>query len=223
MPEGPSIVIFTEAAAPFAGKRVMAVSGNSREEIQRMRGRTLRAVRSWGKHILLEFDRFSLRIHLLLFGSTRIDERREGATPRLSLAFARGRELNFYACSLKFIEGDLDAVYDWRVDVMSPHWDPRRARAALRQRPDVGAVIDFVRRERVVEAVAGDKHDFMAAQFAHHQRAARQAVGRAHDAAVGNVHFGQAGEAAAADNRYHGRCFREEGERSIVKDSTVAG
>lgn len=137
MPEGPSIVIFTEAAAPFAGKRVMAVSGNSREEIQRMRGRTLRAVRSWGKHILLEFDRFSLRIHLLLFGSTRIDERREGATPRLSLAFARGRELNFYACSLKFIEGDLDAVYDWRVDVMSPHWDPRRARAALRQRPDI--------------------------------------------------------------------------------------
>ena len=42
----------------------MEVSGNSREDIQRMRGRTLRAVRavrSWGKHLLLEFDRFSLR------------------------------------------------------------------------------------------------------------------------------------------------------------------
>lgn len=137
MPEGPSIVIFTEAAAGFAGKRVLAVEGNSRLDIQRMRGRTLRAIRSWGKHILLEFDRFSLRVHLMLFGSTRIDERREGATPRLSLRFARGRELNFYACSLKFIEGDLDQAYDWRVDVMSPLWDPKHARAALRARPEM--------------------------------------------------------------------------------------
>ena len=137
MPEGPSIVIFTEAAAGFAGRRVLTVEGNSRQDIQRMRGRTLRAIRSWGKHILLDFGAFTTRIHLMLFGSTRIDARREGSTPRLGLRFARGRELNFYACSVRFIEGDLEAAYDWRVDVMSPHWDAKRARATLRERPDM--------------------------------------------------------------------------------------
>lgn len=136
MPEGPSIVIFTEEAAAFAGRRVMAVEGNSREDIQRMRGHVLRAIRSWGKHILLEFDGFTLRIHLLLFGSYAINERRDRA-PRLRLRFPRGQELDFYACSLKFIDAPLDEVYDWRVDVMSPQWSPRLASAKLRAHPEM--------------------------------------------------------------------------------------
>ena len=60
MPEGPSIVIFTEAGAPFAGKRVMEVSGNAARTSSACGGARC-AVRSWGKHLLLEFDRFSLR------------------------------------------------------------------------------------------------------------------------------------------------------------------
>ena len=136
MPEGPSIVIFTREAAGFAGKRVLDVAGNSKLDIARLRGRTLRAVRSWGKHILLQFDGFSLRIHLMLFGSWRIDAPKS-ATPRLGLRFARGRELDFYACSLKFIEGPLDEAYDWRVDVMSDAWSPALARAQLRRHPDM--------------------------------------------------------------------------------------
>lgn len=52
----------------------------------------VKAVRSWGKHFLLEFSRCSLRIHLMLFGSWRIDERKD--TPaRVSLHFDNG-ELN---------------------------------------------------------------------------------------------------------------------------------
>ena len=74
----------------------------------------------------------------MLFGSYRINERRDAA-PRLSLRFARG-ELNFYACSLKYIEGDLDAVYDWSGDVMSPQWNPRAARKKLAAHPDMWAL-----------------------------------------------------------------------------------
>ena len=45
MPEGPSIVILTEEAAKFAGKAVRKVSGNSKQDIQRMRGRKVRPPR----------------------------------------------------------------------------------------------------------------------------------------------------------------------------------
>ncbi|MCA1713889.1 MAG: endonuclease [Gammaproteobacteria bacterium] len=137
MPEGPSIVILREHAEPFTGRRVLRVSGNSRVlDLQRMQGKVVRGVRSWGKHFLVCFPGFTLRVHFLLFGSYRIDERREAA-PRLSLGFARGRELNFYACSLRYLDGDLDALYDWGADVMSDAWDPRAARRKLQARPDM--------------------------------------------------------------------------------------
>ena len=141
MPEGPSIVILKEEAAKFAGQVVRTVSGNSREDIQRMRGQRVRALCSWGKHFLVAFDGFALRVHFMLFGRYRIDadkpDRSGGVTPpRLSLGFDNG-VLNLYACSLRFVEGDLDAVYDWSGDVMADGWDPAAARRKLRARPDL--------------------------------------------------------------------------------------
>lgn len=136
MPEGPSIVILREQAARFAGRTVRGVSGNSRLDLQRMHGRRIESLRSWGKHFLIGFDGFSMRVHFMLFGSYRINERRDNAAERMSLQFPRGQELNFYACSLKYIEGDLDDAYDWSGDVMADAWDPAAARRKLRSNPD---------------------------------------------------------------------------------------
>lgn len=136
MPEGPSIVILREEAAGFAGRKVLRVEGNSTQDIGRMCNRKVVALRSWGKHFLVEFEGFSLRIHFMLFGSYRINQRKD-APPRLSLGFSKGEELNFYACSVKFIEGPLDPAYDWSADVMSPAWDAAGARRKLRKRPDL--------------------------------------------------------------------------------------
>jgi endonuclease-8 len=136
MPEGPSIQILREQAAGFAGKIVRRAGGNSRIDMARLVGRRLLAVRSWGKHFLLEFEDFSVRIHLLMFGSYRINERKEGAAPRLSLGFARSQELNFYNCSVRYVEEPLDTVYDWSADVLSDAWDPAAARKKLRAMPD---------------------------------------------------------------------------------------
>jgi endonuclease-8 len=134
MPEGPSIVILREEAAKFAGKVVREVAGNSRQDIQRMAGRRVRALCSWGKHFLVVFDGFFLRVHFMLFGRYRIDALKENASPRLSLRFDNG-ELNLYACSVKFVEGDPDAEYDWRGDVMADAWDPKLARKKLKALP----------------------------------------------------------------------------------------
>lgn len=135
MPEGPSLVILREQAAKFQRRTVREVGGNSRMDIGRMQRRRVVAIRTWGKHLLIEFSNFTLRVHLMLFGSYRIDERKPApAVPRLSLRFDNG-ELNLYACSLRFIEQPLDEVYDWRADVMSEEWDPKLARSKLKAMP----------------------------------------------------------------------------------------
>jgi len=136
MPEGPSIVILKEAAKPFEGRTIERVEGNTRLDKDRLVGRRIVAVRSWGKHFLLELDGLALRVHFLLFGTYRINERKD-MPARLSLGFSGGDELNFYTSSLQFIEAPLDSVYDWHADVMSDQWDPALARKRLRARPDL--------------------------------------------------------------------------------------
>jgi endonuclease-8 len=134
MPEGPSIVIMREQAAGFAGKVIRRADGNAKIDMTRLPGKRVRGVRSFGKHFLIDMGGFSVRIHLLMFGSYRIDERKE-STPRLSLGFDEG-EFNVYSCSVKLIEGKLDELYDWRADIMSEQWDAALARKKLRAMPD---------------------------------------------------------------------------------------
>ncbi|HEX8561580.1 MAG TPA: DNA-formamidopyrimidine glycosylase family protein [Flavobacterium sp.] len=134
MPEGPSIVILRDEVSDFTGGKIISVSGNSKIDQKRIEGQTVVAFKSWGKHFLICFAEFSVRIHLLLFGSYRINERKESPA-RLSLTFDDG-EINFYACSVQFIEGDINKVYEWRADVMGDSWDPIIAKEKLRQHPE---------------------------------------------------------------------------------------
>ncbi|HEX2586037.1 MAG TPA: DNA-formamidopyrimidine glycosylase family protein [Steroidobacteraceae bacterium] len=137
MPEGPSIVIFREETAKFVGQTILRVDGNTKIEKERLLHQRVLDIRSWGKHYLMVFDGFSLRVHFMLFGSYRIDERRD-SEPRLSMRFKNG-ELNLYACSVQFIEGDLDNTYDWSSDVMSDAWDAEKAREKLLALPNAYA------------------------------------------------------------------------------------
>ena len=136
MPEGPSIVILREQAAGFVGRSIVHASGNSKAvDFAALAGQPVRALRSWGKHFLIQLPDVALRIHLMMFGSYRINERKDTA-PRLSLGFDDGEELNFYACSVKQIGPDLDSEYDWRGDIMSEQWDAALALKKLRAMPD---------------------------------------------------------------------------------------
>jgi len=134
MPEGPSIVILKDLLQPFKDKKVWKVEGNSKQDIQRMQGQRIVDFKSWGKHLLICFKNFTVRIHLMMFGSYRINEQKE-AVPRLRLIFKDGQELNFYACALKFIEENLNDAYDWTSDVMSDAWDPKGAKKKMKGIP----------------------------------------------------------------------------------------
>ena len=135
MAEGPSIVILKQRAGVFVGREVVRVEGNAPLAKERLLGQSVRGLHSFGKHFLVELDGFSLRVHLLMLGSYCIDERKDKPI-RLGLGFANGREINFYSCSVKFVEEPLDAVYDWRADVMADAWDAALARKKLRTMPE---------------------------------------------------------------------------------------
>jgi endonuclease-8 len=134
MPEGPSIIILKEEVQSFTGKEIIKVEGNSKQDIQRLSGQKIIAFKSWGKHFLICFKTFTVKIHFMLFGSYRINELKESA-PRLRLVFNEG-EISFYACSVKFIEEDLDEIYDWEADVMSDLWNPKAAKQKLKKIPN---------------------------------------------------------------------------------------
>lgn len=134
MPEGPSLVIAKEEMLPFIGKKVVAVSGNSKTDKERLRNKKLLDIKTWGKHLLFCFEGFTLRIHFLMFGKYLVNARREGDA-RLSMQFKNG-EINLYTCSVKFIEEPLDEIYDWPADVLSDAWDPKAAKKKLKAIPD---------------------------------------------------------------------------------------
>ena len=130
MPEGPSIVILKEELNAFKGKKVLTAEGNSKIDIARMENLKIKDFKSWGKHFLICFDNFFLRIHLLMFGTYSINERKE-TDPRLRLTFKNG-EFSFYTCSIKMIEGNAEVQYNWESDIMSDKWNPMAAEKKLK-------------------------------------------------------------------------------------------
>lgn len=135
MPEGPSIVILKESLLPFKGKKIVSASGNSKIDIPKLEGLKIVDFKSWGKHFLICFKGFYLRIHLLMFGTYRINERKD-APPRLSIQFKNG-EVNFYTCSIKLIENQVNEDYDWETDVLNKEWNAKKAQKVLKAQPKI--------------------------------------------------------------------------------------
>lgn len=138
MPEGPSLVLLREAIQSFIGNRIVDAQVNS-PKLSRadIIGRKIMDIRTWGKHLLIDLPDFTIRIHLMMFGSYRINDTKENAVPKLALYFTKDRSITFYACAIKRIDGSPDELYDWEADVLSPRWNVRKAMKKLRLDPDV--------------------------------------------------------------------------------------
>jgi endonuclease VIII len=135
MPEGPSILLVREALQPFIGKKVLSVKGNSKIEKSRLKNQKIIDIRSWGKHLLICFEGFTLRIHFLMFGTYLVNKRK--STPlRLSLCFKKD-ELNFYTCSIQIIGEPLGEIYDFSADVLNDLWSSKKASFKLRSMPEM--------------------------------------------------------------------------------------
>ncbi|MFL5809588.1 MAG: DNA-formamidopyrimidine glycosylase family protein [Flavisolibacter sp.] len=150
MPEGPSIIIAKEAMKAFKGKKVLSATGNSKIDKERLEGKKIRDFKSWGKHFLICFDDFTVRVHFLLFGTYYVNSSKD-SVPRLSMQFEEG-VINLYTCSVKFIEEPLDEVYDWSADVLNDAWDPKAARKKLKAIPHI-LVVDALLDQNIFSGV----------------------------------------------------------------------
>lgn len=126
MPEGPSMLIASEEMSAAIGKKVVSVSGNTRQPVKSLKNQTLKEIGTWGKHLLLFFNKSVLKIHFMLWGSYSIDAKKPNREPRLQLNFDKTK-IYFYACAVKFLEADPEEIYDWSADVLSPSWDEEAA------------------------------------------------------------------------------------------------
>lgn len=140
--EGPSLYLAAEQLIVFKGKVIKSVSGNSKIGIERLKGKKVLDIFSWGKHLVFQLDipespagGFALRTHFLLFGTyeavingkTVTGDYKRAYVPRLELKFENG-DIKMFNCSVKLIEGsDVRGTYDFSVDVMSPKWNSDNA------------------------------------------------------------------------------------------------
>jgi endonuclease-8 len=136
MPEGPSIVIIRDNLRSFIGKKVIHASGNSKKiEFNKLIGKEILDIKSWGKHLLICFDDLTVRVHFLMFGSYRINEFKNETSPRLSLEFKENESINFYACSVLQVYEPLDEVYEWSSDVLNSNWNEKKALQKIIKEP----------------------------------------------------------------------------------------
>lgn len=135
MPEGPSIRIAKKDLSRFIHKRVVAADGYTPAfDPHILEGKTLTDIKTWGKHLLLCFGELTVRVHFMLFGSYKIDERGK-KNASLQIEFSNGI-LFFYVAKMALIDKPLDEVYDWQADIMNDDWSTQKAIKKIKAKPE---------------------------------------------------------------------------------------
>lgn len=143
--EGPSLYLAAEWLTPFIGKTISSIKGNTKIGKERLLGKDVLDIFSWGKHLIFQFDDFAFRVHFMLYGSFEAtiknkkvtgDYTKKNVAPRLVLYFDLG-EIIFYSCSIKYLEtSQAHTLYDYSTDIMSTKWDPQKALDTLKNYQD---------------------------------------------------------------------------------------
>lgn len=135
MPEGPSLIILKDKLKSFTGKKVTAAGGYTDMPTAWIKNKKLIEIKTWGKHLLLCFENGTVRIHLMLFGSVLINDKKK-VNATFFLRFGK-EEINFYVVKAQKISDDLKEVYDWRTDIMSKEWNAKHVKELIKLNQDV--------------------------------------------------------------------------------------
>lgn len=131
MPEGPSILHLKNEMKAFIGKMVKTAGGYGPMPTAWIKGKRLKDIRTWGKHLLFVFANGTVRVQFGLFGQVLINERLK-VNRSFYLQFASG-EINGYVVRAVKLEKPLDEIYDWRVDILSPSFDAKHIKSLLKK------------------------------------------------------------------------------------------
>ena len=131
MPEGPSILHLCNKLLPFKGKIVKKAGGYGPMPTDWINGKKLLEICTWGKHLLFVFSSGTVRVHLMLFGEVRINERKK-VNRSFFLEFAKG-EINGYVVKAEKLKGSPKEVYDWRTDILHKNFDAAYVKLLLKE------------------------------------------------------------------------------------------
>ncbi len=153
MPEGPSILHLRNTLQPFKGKVVKKAGGYGPMPTEWINGKKLLEICTWGKHLLFVFSNGTVRVHLMLFGEIRINERKT-VNRSFFLEFAKG-EINGYVVKAEKLKGTPEEVYDWRTDILHKDFDAGYVKTLLKNEAD--KPIDDVLMDQKIFTGVGNK------------------------------------------------------------------
>jgi endonuclease-8 len=132
MPEGPAILHLRNQILPFKGKTVTEAGGYGKMKTAWIKGKKLKDILTWGKHLLFVFPDGTVRVHLGLFGDVLINERRK-TNPSFYMKFPKGAVYGYVVRAQK-LENPIDKTYDWRVDILSDQFDKAHVKSLLKEK-----------------------------------------------------------------------------------------
>lgn len=121
-------------------QKVTKVGGYDKMPTAWIPGKKPSDILTWGKHLLFVFSNDTLRVHLGLFEGIIINERKK-VNRTLFLEFNKG-EISGYDVRAQKLDKDPKELYDWRMDILSDHFDPSFVQSLLKTMP--GKTIDDV-------------------------------------------------------------------------------
>lgn len=127
--EGPSVHIVANKLQFLKGQKILEVDGNARQPKYKLVEQIIDDVRAVKKRLFIDTKDVGAVIHFLMYGSYRVNERRENLDERLSL-LCSSDEVNFYSCSVKVLEKEEDQYKSYdkpSQDVLSKDFNEERA------------------------------------------------------------------------------------------------
>ncbi len=153
MPEGPSLLHLKNKLMPFKGKIVQEAGGYGKMPTAWLKKKKLLDILTHGKKLLFVFNNGIVKVHLGLFGEILINASKK-VNASFYLHFARG-EINGYVVKAQQLEGNLEELFDWRIDILSKKFDSTYVRSLLKSK--VGKTIDDVLMDQDIFAGVGNK------------------------------------------------------------------
>ena len=153
MPEAPSIRLLAEKLSPFKAKKVLEAGGYGAMDKTGLKGQTLKKIDVHGKYLLLHFTKTIISVHLGLFGSVLINERKK-VNAKFYLQFTNG-EMNGYIVNAAEVEDIHDEKFNPKIDIMGEGFDAAYVKKLIKN--NANETIDDVLMDQEIFAGVGNK------------------------------------------------------------------
>lgn len=129
MPEGPTIQLHADRLKPFEQSIVEDCGGYDNAYAEELIGKRIEQVSAYAKYIIFQFDTFFITVHLRLFGSYLVNDKKE-VNPSFYLGF-KGDIINFYVVKVKKWAGKPTDHFSNTLDPFSEEFDYKKVKRNL--------------------------------------------------------------------------------------------